>query len=130
MLGFSSQSRYRNGAPSAEDAPTAFRLTDSDWYPNHPLRDTELLTTRENCPGGHCAPVGLELQIGATPVVPGGYQGVYSPTGLYVAYVLSTDGRAEIYTELVDDVLGKSGPSRLTTGSQPDWQPLPAATRG
>ncbi len=126
VLGFSSQSRYRNGAPSAEDAPTAFRLTDSDWYPNQPLRDTDLLTTRENCPGGHCTPVGLELQIGATPVVPGGYQGVYSPTGFYVAYVLNTHGHAEIYTELVD-VLPKSVPG-LTAGSQPDWQPVPAAT--
>jgi hypothetical protein len=125
LLGFDSQSDYKNGFPSAEYAPSSFRLTDADWFPNNPAPATDLMTTRENCPGGHCAPVGLELEIGASPILPGAYEGVYSPSGLYIAYVLNSRGHAEIYDELAD-ALGHGQPQKLTAGTEPDWQPRPS----
>jgi hypothetical protein len=125
LLGFGSQSDYKNGFPSAEYAPSSFRLTDADWFPENPLRDTDLMTTRENCPGGHCAPVGLDLEIGASPILPGAYEGVYSPNGLYIAYVRGSGGHAEIYDEL-SDALGRGQPQKLTSGTGPDWQPRPS----
>ncbi len=125
LLGFSSQADYKNGFPSAEYAPSSFRLTDADWFPNNPVRDTDLLTTRENCPSGRCAPTGLDLEIGASPVLPGAYEGVYSPSGLYIAYVLTSHGHAEIYYVLVD-ALGRAQPQELTAGTEPDWQPRPS----
>ncbi|HUA43114.1 MAG TPA: DPP IV N-terminal domain-containing protein [Streptosporangiaceae bacterium] len=122
LLGFPSQSGYKNGFPSDEEGPTMFRLTDPDWYPQNPLYYQDLMTSQENCSGGHCAPVGLDLTIGATPAYLGGYDGVYSPSGGLFAYVVDNRrGKPRIY-------LG--GPPRmhvrLTTGSEPDWQPVPA----
>jgi hypothetical protein len=130
LLGFGSQSAYKNGFPSAEYAPSTFRLTDSDWFPERPLRDTDLLTTRENCPGGHCKPVGLELEIGASPVLPGAYDGIYSPDGLSVAYVLNSGGHAEIYDGILDAILRPGQAHKLTAGTEPDWQPRLVVTSG
>ncbi len=124
VLGFGSQSDYKNGAPSAEYAPSSFRLTDADWFPANPARDTDLMTTQENCPGGHCTPVGLDLEVGASPTLPGAYEGVYSPNGLYIAYVRNSGGQAEIYDQLVD-AIGVGQPQKLTAGTEPDWQPTP-----
>lgn len=121
LLGFGSQSDYRNGFPSDEEAPTSFRLTDPDWFPNSPLFDQDLMTSQENCPGGHCTPVGLVQTIGAALTFPGGYEGVYSPSGGLIAYVHNRHGKPVIF-------LGNpfAAPIRLTAGSQPDWQPVAA----
>jgi hypothetical protein len=123
LLGFPSQSRYSNGYPSAEAAPTKFRLTDPDWYPANPVFDTDLMTTQENCTAGHCTPVGLDLTVLAPPQYAGGYQGVYSPSGDFVAYVRGIHGRPVIFV-----ANAFAWPSRLTAGSQPDWQPVVATT--
>jgi hypothetical protein len=129
VLGFRSQSGYANGFPSAELAPTTFRLTDPDWYPVNPVFSTDLMTTQENCSAGHCTPVGLDLTVPTTiPPAPeylGGYQGVYSPTGDSIAYVRNVHGRPVIYTEIV-----LAGPVRLTAGGEPDWQPTHQAKGG
>jgi len=125
LLGFPRQSGHANGFPSAEAAPTKFRLTDPDWVPDNPLYYSDLMTTQENCPAGHCTPVGLDLtvQLPPSPAYLGGYQGVYSPTGNLIAYVRKLHGRPVIY------VAGPlSGPARLTGGSQPDWQPVVPTT--
>jgi len=127
LLGFPSQSRYANGFPSAEAAPTKFRLTDPDWFPVNPLYYSNLMTTQETCTAGHCTPVGLDLTVlPPSPSYLGGYQGVYAPTGTgLIAFVRNVRGRAVIY------VAGPlAGPARLTGGSQPDWQPVvPARTQ-
>ncbi|HUB41821.1 MAG TPA: hypothetical protein VMA72_23500 [Streptosporangiaceae bacterium] len=123
LLGFPSQSRYSNGYPSAEAAPTKFRLTDPDWYPVNPVFGTDLMTTQENCPAGHCTPVGLDLTVLAAPQYSGGYQGVYSPSGDLVAYVRGIHGRPVIFV-----ANAFATPARLTAGSQPDWQPVAGAT--
>jgi hypothetical protein len=122
LLGFPRQSRYANGYPSAEAAPTKFRLTDPDWFPVNPLYYSDLMTTQENCTAGHCTPAGLDLtvQLPPSPSYLGGYQGVYAPTGTgLIAFVRDVHGRPVIY------VAGPlAGPARLTGGSQPDWQPV------
>jgi hypothetical protein len=128
LLGFPSQSRYSNGFPSAEAAPTKFRLTDPDWYPVNPVFDTDLMTTQENCHAGHCTPVGLVLSLIVQPPAPeylGGYQGVYAPTGTFIAFVRNAHGRPVIYLANLD--LSRQTAVRLTGGSEPDWQPVAAA---
>ncbi len=120
LLGFRSQSRYSNGFPSAEAAPTTFRLTDPDWYPVNPVFNTDLMTTQESCSAGGCTPAGLDLTVLASPAYLGGYQGVYAPTGSgLIAFVRNVHGRPVIYT-----AGPLAGPVRLTAGSQPDWQPV------
>jgi hypothetical protein len=92
------------------------------------------MTTQANCSGGHCTPVGLDLTIKAAPAFPGGYEGVYSPDDLVIAYVHNRHGNPVIY--VADRPAAGSqlaGPIRLTAGSQPDWQPVappPPATAG
>jgi hypothetical protein len=122
LLGFASESDYQNGFPSAEDTRTTFRLTDPDWYPNSPLYDSSLMTTQENCAASHCTPVGLDISVGAAPRIHGAYQGVFSPSGGYIAYVRNVAGHPEIYQVLNNEDL--SDPVQLVAGSQPDWQPL------
>lgn len=122
LLGFQRQSGYKNGFPSDEEGPTNFRLTDPDWYPQSPLYYHDLMTTQENCSGGHCTPVGLDQTIKASPAYPGGYEGVYSPSGALIAYVHNRRGRPVIY--LADPLIA---PTRLTAGSEPDWQPVAPA---
>ena len=123
LLGFPSQSGYSNGYPSAEYAPTTFRLTDPDWFPVRPLYYSDLMTTQENCPAGHCKPVGLDLTVTASPAFPRAYEGVYSPSGGWIAFVRNAHGKPVIYLAGV-----RARPDRLTGGSQPDWQPVAAAT--
>jgi hypothetical protein len=86
------------------------------------------MTTQENCSAGHCTPVGLDLTVPTIPPAPeylGGYEGVYSPTGGFIAYVRNAHGRPVIYTA------GPfAGPGRLTGGSEPDWQPTHQAKGG
>jgi hypothetical protein len=127
-LGFGSQSDYRNGFPSGEDATTKpIRQLDPDWYPNSPLFSVNALTTQEKCPGGHCSPQGIDVTIGSSPSLPGAYQAVYSPSGAFIAYVENVHGTPGIYIYSPPTV-GPIITGALTTGTQPDWQPLAPAT--
>jgi hypothetical protein len=119
-LGFPTQSDFQNGFPSALDiTPSATRLTDPDWFPQNPMFDVSIMTTQEQCGlGGSCVPVGLDLTIGAAPIVPGAYQGVYSPTGLNFAYVLKVAAVPHVFVQSIGP------PVDLGRGTQPDWQPL------
>ena len=125
-LGFGAQSDYRNGFPSAEDiTPKPVRLLDPDWYPNNPMFDVNVLTTQENCPAGHCSATGIDLTPGSAPILAGAYQAVYSPSGVYLAYVRNHRGTPEIYLYSPPGIVPR--PARaLTAGTQPDWQPVRA----
>jgi Dipeptidyl peptidase IV (DPP IV) N-terminal region len=124
-LGFAKQSQYKNGFPAALlITPSATRLTDPDWYPQNPKFGVSVMTTQEHCGlAGKCKPVGLALTIGAVPIITGAYQGVYSPTGTYIAYVHNLKGVPHVYVEFNGESIG--GPVDLGPGTQPDWQPLP-----
>lgn len=125
-LSFFSQSDFKNGYPAAIlTTVSATRLTDVDWYPVSPSFSTDLMTTQEHCGSGHCVPDGLDLTIGATPIIHDAYQGVYSPTGKQMAYVRNVAGMAHIFVEYTGESIGS--PVNLGKGTQPDWQPLPAA---
>jgi hypothetical protein len=127
-LGFWAQSDFRNGFPSAEDfTPKPTRLLDPDWYPNNPLFSVNVLTTQEKCSGGSCIHQGIDLTIGSTPTLAGGYQAVYSPSGAFVAYVKNVRGRPTIVIFPLPGFVPL--PSRvLTNGTEPDWQPLAPVT--
>lgn len=120
-LGAPHQSQLHNLFASAEyyhSTPT--RLLDPDWFPVDPAFATQVLTTQENCPGGHCTVVGIRRSVTSAPVLPGAYQGVFSPTGRRIAYV--HDSHQTPYVYLALDVASPTGVV-LTRGSQPDWQP-------
>lgn len=123
-LGFGAQSDHRNGFPSAEDITSKpVRLLDPDWYPNNPMFDVNVLTTQENCPAGHCSATGIDLTPGSAPILAGAYQAVYSPSGVYLAYVRNHRGTPEIYLYSPPGIVPL--PARaLTAGTQPDWQPV------
>jgi hypothetical protein len=128
-LGFPAQSDYRNGFASAEDfTPKPAKLLDPDWYPNDPQFDVNVLTTQEKCTGTHCSYQGINLSITTAeppvPILPGAYEAVYSPNGLYIAFVRNTRGKPEIYT-FNPTPTAYLPPRELTTGTQPDWQPVP-----
>lgn len=121
-IGRPHQYMYRNAFLSGEDGtPRPTRLVDPDFFPITPLFYLDVLTTQQSCPGGHCTSQGLDLGIGAAPVLAGAYEGVYSPLGRNIAYVRNVRGRPEIYVGLNDPaaVRGKL----LTRGTEPDWQP-------
>jgi hypothetical protein len=123
-LGFPHQDQYRNGYPSAEDQhSTPTRLTDPDWYPNSPLFSVNVITTVENCAVSPCTHSGLSLTIGAPTILPGAYEGVYSPIGAYIAYVRNIRGTPAIYTYLISNV-ARFRPVFLAYGTEPDWQPV------
>jgi WD40-like Beta Propeller Repeat len=125
-LVFPKQSGYKNGFPAALlITPSVTRLTDPDWYPQNPKFGVSVMTTQEHCnsSGGNCRPVGLALTIGAVPSSNKAYQGVYSPTGTYIAYVRNVSGVPHVYVEYNGLAIG--GPVDLGTGTQPDWQPIP-----
>ncbi len=127
-LGFGSQSGYRNGFPSSENTTAMpVRLLDPDWYPNQPHFDMSALATQESCSGVHCTYEGIDLTPTSSPILPGGYEAVYSPTGQYVAYVKNVHGTAEIYIYTVL-ATARLPVKQLTLGTQPDWQPAPAAS--
>jgi hypothetical protein len=124
-LGFPAISYYRNGFASAEDfTPKPTRLLDPDWYPISPQFSVNVLTTQAKCTSSHCSYTGLDPTIGSAPILPGGYEGVYSPNGLYIAYVKNVHGRPEIYTYVQNPAVFIP-PRELTTGTEPDWQPMP-----
>ena len=123
-LGFGAQPDYRNGFPSAEDFTSQpLRLLDPDWYPNNPMFDVNVLTTQENCPAGHCSATGIDLTPGSAPILPGAYQAVYSPGGVYLAYVRNHHGTPEIYLYSPPGIVPLPSHA-LTAGTQPDWQPV------
>jgi dipeptidyl aminopeptidase/acylaminoacyl peptidase len=113
--------------PSAEDQThKATRLLDPDWFTVDPAFGTDALTTVESCTSAGCTHKGIRLQIGQPTIVPGAYQAVYSPVGRQIAYVLnSRRGTPEIYIAPNSQV-AQSFATLLTSGTQPDWQPLPA----
>ncbi len=127
---FPSQSAYLGGDPSLEYAHSnATRFRDPDWYPNHPPFATGVLVSVAKCPAGSsCTHVGIEpaLTFPLPPVVlPGAYQAVFDPAGTKIAYVRNVTGTPTIFTTA--DTAGhppRPG-ARLTTGTEPDWQPLP-----
>ncbi len=124
-LGRPHQYQYQNGFVSSEDStevPT--RITDPDWFPINPQFSVDVLTTQEHCTGVTCTDSGIDLRIGATPVLPGSFDAVYSPTGGQIAYVKNVHGAPEIY--VASNVASPTG-TLLTSGSQPDWQPAPAS---
>ncbi len=126
-LGMSTENQYKNGFPSAEDQThKATRLLDPDWFTVDPAFGTDALTTVESCTSAGCTHKGIRLQIGQPTIVPGAYQAVYSPVGRQIAYVLNSQrGTPQIYIAPNSQV-AQSFATLLTSGTQPDWQPLPA----
>jgi Dipeptidyl peptidase IV (DPP IV) N-terminal region/WD40-like Beta Propeller Repeat len=128
-IGFPAQSRYKNGFPSAEwQTPKPVRHLDPDWYPISPQFGTDLMTTQARCPHGHCTYSGINETVAGALILPGAYQAVYSPDGGYVAYVRNSRGTPRIYI-LGPATAGQPFPNGLTTGTQPDWQPVPVTIR-
>jgi hypothetical protein len=120
-LGLSTQSQYSNGFPSSEDTTQAPKqLTDPDWYPVNPAFAASILTTVESCSAAGCTHTGLSTSISGPTVLPGAYEGVYSPDGHSLAYVEDSGSTHRIST--IPSNL--AGPARLlATGTEPDWQP-------
>ncbi len=124
-LGRPHQYMYRNGYPSAEDVTsTPTKLSDPDWYPINPKFSTDVLTTVSNCATTPCARTGLSLNILATPILPGAYEGVFAPDGDQIAYVRNVHRTPSIYTYVISQV-ARFRPVFLTDGTEPDWQPTP-----
>jgi hypothetical protein len=126
-LGFPAISYYRNGFPSAEDfTPKPTKLRDPDWYPIDPQFGTDVMTTQEKCTAGHCTYQGIDRTVSdpPMPILPGGYEGVYSPNGLNIAFVKNVHGKPEIYT-FTPNPTAYFPPRELTAGTEPDWQPVP-----
>jgi hypothetical protein len=59
-------------------------------------------------------------------VLPGAYQAVFAPTGTQVAYVKNVTGTPTIFTTARTRTSPIRPGARLTTGTEPDWQPVPA----
>jgi WD40-like Beta Propeller Repeat len=122
-LGAPHQYQYKNQFASAEDfTATPTRLTDPDWFPNTPQFGTDVLTSQEQCTGTTCTHSGIDLEIGATPVLAGAYEAVYSPAGSQIAYVKDVRRAPEVF--VAPNVASPTG-TPLSAGSQPDWQPAP-----
>lgn len=57
-------------------------------------------------------------------MLPGAYQAVFSPLGDHIAYVQNVRKAAHIYVTM-PGFTAPTGPGKeLTTGSEPDWQPV------
>lgn len=125
LLGLSSQSQYRNGFPSSEYSHTnAVRFTTPDWYPIRTLFSLDIMATSENCPAGHCTVNGTAYRLFRL-ILPGSYDAVFAPNGQHLAYVKNGRCTPEIFTQR-SALEGPYGPAtKLTDGTQPDWQPLP-----
>jgi hypothetical protein len=130
---FPSQSSHTGGDPSLEYAHSnTTRFRDPDWYPNHPPFATGVLVSIAKCPSGSgspCTHIGIEpsLDFPLRPMVlPGAYQAVFAPTGTQVAYVKNVTGTPTIFTTARTRTSPIRPGARLTTGTEPDWQPVPA----
>ncbi len=127
-LGFGAQSDYRNGFPSGEGATAKpVRQLDPDWYPNSPMFSVDALTTQERCAGRRCTHQGIDLTLESSPFLRGAYQAVYSPSGTFLAYVRNVRGTPKIYL-YSPPTIGPIIAGALTTGTEPDWQPLAPVT--
>jgi hypothetical protein len=125
LLGFPAQSDYRNVYPSSETSHSAaVRFTDPDWYPINTVYYQDIITTSENCPAGHCTVNGTEYRLSHL-VLPGSYEAVFAPSGRAMAYVENVHGTPVIYTQRAELEGPYGTPTKLTDGTQPDWQPLP-----
>jgi len=123
-LGLGTEGQVSNGFPSAEDITAApVRLTDPDWYPIRPEFDTQVLTSVESCTATGCTHTGIRLQITSATILPGAYQAVYSPIGAHIAFVRNGRRGPRIYTEGTSPAVAEM-PQLLTSGTQPDWQPV------
>lgn len=124
-LGFGHESQFAHGFPSAEEITTApKRLTDPDWYPLRPQFATDLLTSVGSCTAGHCTHGGIQLKILGRTILPGAYEAVYSPAGSHVAFVRNGRHGPVIYLVVPPSASPVLHPHRLTTGTEPDWQPV------
>jgi len=137
-LGFAHQNQYASGTVSSELSSTAVRLTDPDWNAvsptsRNPSFEINLLTSVRDCSTSPCT-AGLSLTIGgAVQQIPGtpAYDGVFAPSatptasGGFIAFVqnLATGG-SEISLAQIPFILNDWRPIPLTTGSEPDWQPV------
>lgn len=131
-LGFSAQSQYTGGDPSMEyghDDP--IRFSDPDWYPVRPYFAISVAVSVWDCSAGpRCTHAGIEpsLNYPLPPVVlPGGYQPAFSPDGTHLAYVRNVSGVPTILLTAYAATRAPRPGIVLTTGTQPDWQPLPPA---
>jgi hypothetical protein len=124
LLGFPHESQYRNTYPSSEDS-TALpeRVTDPDWYPNMPIYYSDVMISLESCPSSGCTHLGIQLQITSALILPGAYEAVYSPLGTHIAFVRNGRHGAQIYTEGTSPTVAEK-PVLLTSGTEPDWQPV------
>jgi dipeptidyl aminopeptidase/acylaminoacyl peptidase len=122
----STQAQLTNVYPTAEDDTVApLKLTDPDWYPVSTQYATDVLASVEHCAAGGCSHSGIMLTITGPVVRPGAYEAVYSPTGGDVAYVRNGPLGAVIYLARVSAGPRRlQPPRRLTTGTEPDWQPV------
>lgn len=132
LLTFPSQSSYRGGDPSYEYGHTSStRFSDPDWYPYNPPFATGVIVSVARCPAGApCTHTGIELSLRypLPPIVlPGGYLAVGSPSAKRIAYVRDVRGVPTIFTTANSSPRPPRPGSRLTTGTEPDWQPLPPA---
>jgi hypothetical protein len=122
LLGFPSQGNFKNVYPSSEYSHrSAVRFTDPDWYPINPRYYSDLIVTSENCPAGHCTVNGTTYRLTHL-VLPGSYQAVFAPNGRAMAYVENVHGTPTIYWQPAD-IEGPHGtPTKITDGTQPDWE--------
>lgn len=130
LLTFHSQSSYQGGDPSYEYGhTTTTRFRDPDWYPNNPPFATGVIVSVARCPANApCTHIGIEpsLRYPLPPIVlPGGYQAVGSPNAKRIAYVRDVRGVPTIFTTANSSPGPPKPGTRLTTGTEPDWQPLP-----
>ncbi len=127
---FSSQSRYLGGDPSVEYGhANTTRFSDPDWYPRRPPFATGVIVSVAKCPAGApCTHVGIEpslrFPLPAT-VLPGSYQAVFAPDATRIAYVRDVSHSPTIFTTASNASSRPRPGTRLTTGTEPDWQPLP-----
>jgi hypothetical protein len=127
---YPSQSIYQGGDPSLEYAHSnSTRFRDPDWYPNRPPFATGLLASVVKCPAGSsCTHLGIQPSL-AFPlpamVLPGAYQAVFAPTGTQIAYVKNVTGTPTIFTTASTSTRPPRPGTKLTTGTEPDWQPVP-----
>ncbi len=127
---YSSQSDFVGGDPSLEYGHNgATRFRDPDWFPRRPPFATGVMVSVSRCPvGGSCTHVALQTSLDfplRPTVLPGGYQAVFAPSGTRIAYVKDVSSTPTIFTTGYSATRSPAPGTKLTTGTEPDWQPLP-----